>query len=145
MTSTGTCHRQHRKRHVSLAKLHPRFTRKAMHSGLQLWWVELQLAVFRGSLKAGCQSIPGTFAQHRVHLQGLSGTALLCCTCGWLLEGPVEQSMNKTVLYITQMYFYLWRMRQEHEPELCGALHPSCLPKHYHSCIFITPDQVQWC
>lgn len=128
MTSTGTHNRQHKEGHISLLelKLHPRFTRNAMHRELQFWWVELHLAVIKESLKAECQRI-WAFVQQSSFARTQSGTVLLCCMCDWLLEGPMKQSMNKTVLHITQIYFYLWRMCQEHEPELCEALHPSCL------------------
>lgn len=146
MTSTGTCNRQHRKGHISLPKLklHPRFTRNTTHRELQSWWVELQLAVFKESLKTGCQSISGTFAQHRVHLQGLRVEQFSWVAC-------VTESLK--VPYSNQ-----WTRQFYTLPKcisICGGCVKSmscvklCIlhvfPSQYHSCIFIIPDQVQWC
>lgn len=123
----------------------PKFTRNAMHSKLQFWWVQLQLAVFKESLKAGCQSISGTFAQCRGHLQGLR-VVQSCVAC-------VTDSLK--VPWSNQ------RTRQFYTLPKCISSCEGCVksmslsnvqlcilrtfPNSNHSCIFIIPDQVQWC
>lgn len=133
---------QERTHLTSQAQIAPKIHRNAMHSELQFWWVEL--AVFKESLKAGRQSTSGAFAQHRVHLQGLRVVQFSCVALwDWLLEGHMEQSMNKTVSHLTKCISICEGCDKSLSCVKLCTLH--AFPSHYHSHIFIIPDQVQWC